>query len=83
MVEPFPWDSAPRCLLRDRDTLYGERIRRRVLSLGSEELRIAPRPPWQSPYVEGLLGPIRREHPDHVIIFNARHLKQLLGSYVA
>ncbi len=82
MVEAFPWDPAPRYVLRDRDTIYGERFRRRVRSLGSEEVRIAPRSPWQSPYVERLIGSIRRECLDHVIVFNERHLKRLLGSYV-
>jgi len=83
MVEAFPWDPAPRYVLRDRDTIYGGRFRRRVRSLGTEEVRIAPRSPWQSPYVERLIGSIRRECLDHVVIFNARHLKRLLGSYLA
>jgi putative transposase len=81
IVEAFPFDTVPRYLLRDRDTIYGERFRRRVRSLGIEEVRTAPRSPWQNPYVERLIGSIRRECLDHVIVFNARHLKRLLCSY--
>jgi transposase InsO family protein len=82
LVEAFPWDE-PRYLLRDRDAIYGTTFRRRVHSLGIEEVLIAPRSPWQSPYVERLIGSIRRECLDHMIIFNERHLKRALGSYVA
>ena len=83
IVEAFPFDTAPRYLLRDRDDIYGERFRRRVRSLGVEEVRIAPRSPWQNPYVERLIGSVRRECLDHVIVFNARHLKWVLASYMA
>ncbi len=83
IVEAFPWDEAPSYLLRDRDSIYGERFRRRVRSLGIEEVLIAPHSPWQSPYVERLIGSIRRECLDHVIVFNERHLKRILGSYMA
>ena len=58
-----------------------KRLRRRLHSLGIAELPIAPRSPWQSPYVERLIGSIRRECLDHVIAFNERHLRRLLGSY--
>ena len=81
IVEAFPFDTAPRYLLRDRDTIYGERFRRRVRSLGIEEVRIAPRSPWQSPYVERLIGSIRRECLDHVIVVNERHLNKLMRAY--
>jgi putative transposase len=81
ILEAFPFDTAPRFLLRDRDNIYGERFRRRVKSLGVNEVRIAPRSPWQNPYVERLIGSIRRECLDHLIVFNARHLKRLLRSY--
>ncbi len=81
VVEAFPWDSAPRYLLRDRDSIYGSRFRSRVHSLGIEETLIAPRSPWQSPYVERLIGSIRRECVDHVIILNENHLKRVLASY--
>ena len=81
IVEAFPFDTAPRYWLRDRDTIYGERFRRRVKSLGVGEVRIAPRSPWQNPYVERLIGSLRRECLDHVIVLNERHLKRLLGAY--
>jgi len=81
LVEAFPLDTAPRYLLRDRDAIYGERFRRRLHSLGIAEVPIAPRSPWQSPYIERLIGSIRRECLDHVIVFNERHLRRLLGSY--
>ena len=81
MVEAFPWDEAPRYLLRDRDSVYDIRFRRRVRSLGIEEVLTAPRSPWQNPYVERLIGSVRRECLDHVIVLNERHLKRLLRSY--
>ena len=81
LVEAFPFDSAPRYLLRDRDAIYGEKVRRRIKSLGIEEVVTAPRSPWQIPYVERIIGSIRRECLNHVIIFNERHLRRLLKSY--
>ena len=81
LVEAFPFDSAPRFLLRDRDCIYGERFRDRVKSLGIEEVLTAPRSPWQSPYVERIIGLIRRECLNHVIVFSERHLRRLLKSY--
>ena len=81
LVEAFPFDSAPRYLLRDRDTLYGTRFRSRVHSLSIEEVLTAPRSPWQNPFVERLIGSIRRECLNHVIILNQPHLKRILCSY--
>ncbi len=72
LVEAFPFDTAPRYLLRDRDAIYGEQFRRRLRSLGITEVLIAPRSPWQSPYVERLIGSIRRECLDHVTVLNER-----------
>ncbi len=81
ILEALPFDTAPRFLLRDRDNLYGERFRSRLKSLGVEEVRTASRSPWQNPYVERLIGSIRRECLNHLIVFNTRHLKRLLTSY--
>jgi transposase InsO family protein len=81
VVEAFPFDTAPRYLLRDRDRKYGSRYRSRVQNFGIEEVVIAPRSPWQSPYVERLIGSIRRECLDHVIVLNERHLKGTLNAY--
>ncbi len=81
LVEAFPFDSAPRYLLRDRDSIYGGRFRNRVKSLGIDEVLTAPRSPWQNPYVERIIGSIRRECLNHVIIINERHLRRQLKSY--
>jgi putative transposase len=81
IVEAFPWVHPPKYLLRDRDKIYGARFRRRVGSLGVEEVLIAPRSPWQNPYVERLIGSIRRECLDHMIVVNERHLKRILTDY--
>jgi hypothetical protein len=83
LTEAFPWDTAPRYLLRDRDTSYGPAFRDRVRVLGIEEVVTAPRSPWQNPYVERLIGSIRRERLDHIIIFNESHLHQVLSSCTA
>lgn len=83
IVEAFPFDTAPRYLLRDRDCIYGGRFRNRVKSLGIEEVLTTPCSPWQSTYVERLIGSIRRECLNHVIVFNERHLRKLLGFYFA
>jgi putative transposase len=81
VVEAFPWETAPRYLLRDRDRVYGASFRQRVQHIGIEEVVIAPRSPWQNPYVERLIGTIRRECLDHVIVLHERHLRQLLTGY--
>jgi transposase InsO family protein len=82
VVEAFPWDSAPRYLLRDRDAIYGALFRRRVTGLGIEEVLIAPRSPWQNPYVERMIGTLRRELLDHVVVIDETHLRRLLARYV-
>jgi len=81
MVEAFPDDTAPRYLLRDRDKVYGEEFRRCLKEMDIQEVRIAPRSPWQNPFVERLVGSIRRECLDHVIVLGQRHLRRILTSY--
>jgi putative transposase len=81
VVDAFPWDEAPRYLLRDRDRIYSTSFRQRVRHMGIEEVVIAPRSPWQNPYVERLIGSIRRECLDHMIVLHARHLRRLLTGY--
>jgi putative transposase len=81
IVEAFPEDLAPRYVMRDRDAIYGDYFRRRIKNMGIEEVIIAPRSPWQSPYVERLIGSIRRECLDHVIVLNERHLRRILKGY--
>lgn len=83
LLEAFPWDEAPRYLLRDRDDTYGAQYRRRVHSLGIEEVLTAPHSPWQNPYVERLIGSVRRECLNHVMVVNERHLMRILRSYFA
>ena len=82
MTEAFPWDTAPRYLLRDRDASYGPGFRDRVRVMGINEVVTAPRSPWQNPYVERLIGSIRRECLAHIVIFDELHLRRILSSYV-
>ena len=77
----FPWDSAPRYLLRDRDGIYGEKFQETTELLGIREVLTAPKSPWQNPYVERLIGSIRRECLDHVIVLNETSLHRVLKSY--
>ena len=82
MVNAFPWDTASRYLIRDRDQIYGGYFIRRVTGFGIEQVLTAPRSPWQSPYVERVIGSIRRECLDHLIVLNEQHLRRLLREYV-
>src|SRR5262249_23177164 len=81
VTEAFPWDAAPRYLLRDREASYSEVFSKRVAVVDIAEVVIAPRSPWQNPYVEHAIGSIRRECLDHLIVFNERHLRRVLSSY--
>jgi len=83
IVEAFPYDAAPRYLLRDRDRIYGSGFANRVRGMGIEEVLIAPRSPWQNPFVERLIGSIRRECLDHVLVLNEAHLQRVLREYFA
>ena len=78
MIEAFPDDTAPRWLLRDRDAIYGEVFRHRVAGMGIGEVRSSPLSPWQNPYAERVIGSIRRECLDHVIVLGERHLRRIL-----
>jgi len=81
IVEAFPEDSAPRYLVRDRDGVYGHAFTARVEGMGIEEVRIAARSPWQNCYVERVIGSIRRECLNHIIVINDWHLRRILKSY--
>jgi putative transposase len=81
VIEAFPWGEAQRYLLRDRDHIYSASFRQRVQHMGIEDVLIAPRSPWQNPHVERLIGSIRRECLNHVIILHERHLRWLLTGY--
>jgi transposase InsO family protein len=81
LVNAFPYDTAPRYLLRDRDKIYGDYFREQVAAMEIKEVLIAPRSPWQSPYVERLIGSIRRDCLDHMIVLNEKSLRRTLRSY--
>ena len=83
LVEAFPWETAPRYLLRDRDAVYGVAFSSRAQPMGIHEVKTAPRSPWQNPYVERLIGTLRRECLDHVVVLNETHLRRLLSDYLA
>jgi transposase InsO family protein len=82
IVDAFPDDSAPRCLVRDRDSIYGAEFRRRVKGMRIAEVLTAPRSPWQNASAERIIGTIRREFLDHVIVLNEQHLRRRLRSYL-
>ncbi len=79
--EAFPWDTTPKYLIRDRDGVYGQVFRRRVRAMGIRDRPTALRLPWQNPYVERLIGSIRRECLDHLFIFGEAHLRRVLRVY--
>ena len=82
ITEAFPWDSAPKHLIRDRDGAYGIAFRDRLRAMDICEVLTAPRSPWQNAYAERVIGSIRRECLDHVIVLNERHLRRILSSYL-
>jgi transposase InsO family protein len=83
ITEAFPWDEAPKYLLRDRDAVYGGAVTKRLKAMGIRDRPIAPRSPWQNGHVERLIGSIRRECLDHVVVFGEAHLRRILAAYVS
>lgn len=81
LTEACGWEPAPRYLIRDRDRAYGEIVTRRLRGLGIRDRPIWPRSPWQNGCVERLIGSIRRECVDHVVVLGEQHLRHLLRSY--
>jgi transposase InsO family protein len=81
IVDAFPYDSAPSYLLRDRDQVYGEQFRHRVKGMRIEEVLTAPHSPWQNPFAERLIGSIRRECLNHVLVLGESHLRRILARY--
>jgi putative transposase len=81
IVEAFPFDSSPKYLLRDRDRIYGLEFRKQVDAMGIQEVLSAPRSPWQRAYVERVIGSIRRECLDHMIVLDEGSLRRTLRSY--
>jgi putative transposase len=82
LVDASPDESTPAYLLRDRDQVYGQQFRHRVKGMGVEEVLTAPQSPWQNPFAERLIGSIRRECLNHVLVFGERHLHRILTRYV-
>jgi putative transposase len=83
IVDSFPDDTAPAYLLRDRDAIYGDSFRQRVKGMRIHEVLTAVRSPWQNPFAERLIGSIRRECLDHVVVLGERHLRRTLTAYFA
>ena len=81
ITEAFPWDSAPAHLIRDRDAAYGLAVTRRLAAMGIRDHPIAPRSPWQNGHAERLIGSIRRECLDHIVIFGEAHPRQVIKAY--
>ncbi len=83
ITEAFPWDEAPRYLIRDRDRIYGSVVTRRLRAMGIRDKPTAPASPWQNGLAERLIGSIRRECLDHIIVSGEAHLRRILISYAA
>jgi len=81
IANAFPWDEVPRYLIRDRDTAYGHAVRRQLQAMGIRDRPISARSPWQNAYAERLIGSIRRDCLDHVVVFGESHFRNLLRSY--
>lgn len=80
--EAFPFDDVPKYLICDNDGVYGDETSRCLESMGIEEVRIAPRSPWQNAHAERVIGTLRRELLDHVIVLNERHLEKLITEFL-
>jgi hypothetical protein len=81
ITNAFPWNEAPRYMIRDRDRIYGAVVTRRLRTMGIRDKPIAPASPWQNGFVERLIGSIRRECVDHIIVLGEAHLRRILISY--
>jgi transposase InsO family protein len=81
LTEAFPWDEAPRYLIRDRDRIYGSVVTRRLRAMGIRDKPTAPASPWQNGFAERLIGSIRRECVDHIIVLGEMHLRRVMESY--
>ncbi len=81
LTEAFPWDEAPGYLIRDNDRVYGDVVRRRIRGMGIRDKPIAPASPWQNCFAERLIGSIRREYLDQLVVLSEAHLRRILKSY--
>ena len=83
ITEAFPWAEAPRYLIRDRDRVYGAAVTHRLRAMGIRDRPIAPGSPWQNGFAERLIGSIRRECVDHLVVLGEAHLRRILTKYAA
>ena len=83
ITEAFPWNEAPRYMIRDRDRIYGTVVTRRLRAMGIRDKPIAPASPWQNGFAERLIGSLRRECLDHIIVLGEEHLRRILKKYAA
>jgi transposase InsO family protein len=81
ITDAFPWDEAPDHLIRDRDASYGQAVTRRLAAMGIRDHPTAPRSPWQNGHAERLIGSVRRECLDHIVIFGEAHLRRIPAVY--
>ena len=81
ITDAFPWNEAPDYLIRDRDAAYGHAVTRRLAAMGIRNHPTAPRSPWQNGHAERLIGSIRRECLDHIVVFGDAHLRRILAAY--
>ena len=81
ITEAFPWNEAPDYLIRDRDGAYGRAVTSRLAAMGIRDHLTAARSPWQNGYAERLIGSIRRECLDHIVVFGEAHLRRILAAY--
>jgi transposase InsO family protein len=81
LTDAFPWDEAPDYMIRDRDGRYGQAVTKRLAAMGIRDHPIAARSPWQNGHAERLIGSIRRECLDHIVVFGEAHLRRILTAY--
>jgi transposase InsO family protein len=83
LTEAFPWNEVPQFLIRDRDQIFGALVRRRLAAMGIRDRPIAPASPWQNGFAERLIGSIRRECLDHIVVLGEGHLRRILRAYAS
>lgn len=83
LIQAFPFDSAPRFLVRDRDGIYGQQVPVTLKAMGIEQIVTSPRSPWQNGYCERVIGSIRQDCLDHIVVLSERHLRRVLKEYLA
>lgn len=82
LTQAFPFETAPKYLIRDRDGIYGEKVLNAIQNLGMQDKPTSPRSPWQNGYCERMVGTLKRECLNHMIIFNERHARRIIGEFL-